>query len=191
MKKILKKHWPLMVIAALFVVVGMYLSDVTKKQVVKQLVQALPASEEGLSLKNIHYTQKDPDKGITWLLDAKEAAFSQGKQVMSFKDFRLRVESKDRPTIEIEGRRGDYDKNSQVISLHGDLVGTMDDGYKILTERAVYQGKEGFLTSDAPVTIYGPLFSIKGIGLFFNPKLETLRIGSQVITSIHSKEILL
>lgn len=191
MKKILKKHWPLMVIGVLLLVVGIYMSDDTKRQVVKQLVQGAPAFEEGLSLKNVHYTQKDPDKGITWLLDAREAAFSQDRQIMSFKDFHLKVESKDRPTIEIEGKRGDYDKNSQIITLHGDLQGTMDDGYKVLTERAVYKGKEGYLTSDAPVTIYGPLFSIKGTGLFFNPKQETLRIDSHVITSIHEEELLL
>ena len=191
MKKLFKKHWPLIVIGALLVVVGIYLFDVRKKPVVKQVVQAEPATEEGIKLKNIHYTQEDPDKNLTWLLDAKEVTFSKNRQFMTFKDFRLRIESKDRPAIEIEGDRGDYDKNTQVITLRGDLLGTMEDGYKIVTERAVYRGKEGYLTSDAPVTIHGPLFSIQGVGLYFNPEKETLKIKSNVITSIRDKELFL
>lgn len=189
--KILKKHWPLMAIAALFLVVGIYLADANRRQMLKQIVQSAPAFKEGLSLKNIHYTQKDPEKGITWLLDAREAAFSQQQQILSFKDFRLKVVSKDRPTIEIQGKRGDYDKHSQIITLNGDLRGTTENGYKVFTEQAEYKAKEGYLTSDAPVTIYGPFFSIKGVGFFFNQKQDTLKIDSQVVTSIRDEAMIL
>ena len=191
MKKLFKKHWPLIVIGALLLVVGIYLSGAREKQGIKQVVEADPEAEEGVKLKNIHYTQKDPDKNLTWLLDAKEVTFSENRQIMTFSNFRLRLEAKDRPTIELEGKRGDYNKETEVITLQGDLLGTMEDGYKIITDRAVYKGKEGYLTSDAPVTIHGPLFSIQGVGLYFNPEKETLKIGSDVITSIHDKELFL
>ncbi len=191
MKRLLKKHWPLIVIGALLLVVGFYLYEVRKNPVLKQVMQADFSTEEGVKLKNIHYTQKDPDKNLTWLLDAREVIFSENRQIMTFSNFRLRLESKDRPAIELEGKRGDYDKTTQIITLRGDLLGTMEDGYKMLTDRAVYKGKEGYLTSDAPVTIQGPLFSIQGVGLYFNPENETLKIGSKVITSIRDKELFL
>ena len=106
-------------------VVGFYLYEVRKNPILKQVMQTEFSTEEGVKLKNIHYTQKDPEKNLTWLLDAKEVTFSEDRQVMTFRNFKLRLESKDRPAIELQGKRGDYNKKTEIITLHGDLLGTM------------------------------------------------------------------
>jgi lipopolysaccharide export system protein LptC len=44
--------------------------------------------------------------------------------------------------------------------------------------------KRGHLTTDKPVEILGPLFTVKGQGLFADLKKETVRILSDVTTTI-------
>ena len=92
------------------------------------------AFEEGLRLKNIHYVENNPEKGIKWVLDANEVSFSKDRQHISFYNFRLKLEPRDSPVIELEGQSGSYNKNSNEISLKGDLRGKSDNGYTILTE---------------------------------------------------------
>ena len=184
MKRILKKHWPLIGIGALLIVVILYLTQAHKKTVAESILTNL-VPEEGLKLKNIHYTQNDPDKGIKWTLDAKEVKFSKDRTFFSFRDFRLKVEPQERPRIELEGKRGDYDKKSGEINLHGDLLGYTDNGYRIITEHLLYSEKKRYLKTEVPVKIIGPFFTVDGRGLHFNPDKETLRIMSDVTTHIN------
>lgn len=148
-------------------------------------------SEEGIKLENINYTQNSPDDGMKWNLDAKEVKFSKDRQFISFRDFRLKLEPENRPSVELEGKRGDYDRNSGEINLHGDLVGHTNDGYRIITQHILYKHKEGLLKTDEPVKIMGPFFSIAGRGLYLNLEKETLRIISGVTTSIYRESFML
>jgi len=148
-------------------------------------------SEEGIKLENINYTQNSPDDGMKWNLDAKEVKFSKDRQFISFRDFRLKLEPENRPSVELEGKRGDYDRNSGEINLHGDLQGHTNDGYRIITQHILYKHKEGLLKTDEPVKIMGPFFSIAGRGLYLNLEKETLRIISGVTTSIYRESFML
>ena len=91
----------------------------------------------------------------------------------------------------MEGKRGDYDKSSGNISLHGDLKGRTDNGYMILTDRATFNQKQGDLETDDLVRIIGPFFSVEGRGLYFNVETETLRILSEATTTIKDESLIL
>ena len=144
-------------------------------------------SEEGIKLKDIHFTQDNPDDGVKWILDAKEAKFSKDKLFISFKNFRFKLEPTNKPSIELEGENGDYNKNSGEINLRGDLKGETNNGYKIATNHLLYQQKEGYLKTEEPVQINGPFFSVAGQGLFLNLNRETFRVISGVTTRIDSE----
>jgi len=98
--RILKKYWPLAGIGLLLVIVGFYLVQAQKGIEENQLLAEL-ASKEGVTLKNIHYTQKDPRKGLRWVLDASKANLSKDKRLLHFSRFRLKLESDKGPGLQL------------------------------------------------------------------------------------------
>jgi LPS export ABC transporter protein LptC len=178
-----KKHWPLLGIAILLLVVGLYIMGAQKEIIKKSLLTDI-VGEEGLKLKNVSYAQNDPTQGMSWTLDAKEVKFSKDKTFITFKDFQLKLRPKNRPTVELKGKSGDYDRSSGEINLRGDLQAYTDNGYRITTEHILYKEKDGYLKTEEPVRILGPFFSVAGRGLYFDPKKETLKISSDVTTRI-------
>jgi LPS export ABC transporter protein LptC len=181
MNKFLRKHWPVLGIGVLLTVVGFYLFGAQGRFLAKPILGDI-LSKEGIRLADIHYTQDNPDQGTKWVLDAEEVTFSKDRKFMSFNNFLLNVESKDRPSIKLKGKTGDYDTRSGVINLRGDLQGDTENGYRIMTEQMTYKNKDGFLKTDKPVKIVGPLFSVEGTGLLFNLEKKTLKINRDVIT---------
>ncbi len=154
----------------------------------KELVQApflkniIP--EEGVKLKNIHYTQEDPDKKVKWVLDAKDVSLSGDKKSIRFKDFDLEVKPEGKPFVNFKGKKGAYSRDSGVIDLRGDLVGLSGNGYKIVTEHLLINEKKAQLSTESPVDISGPFFSIKGQGLFVDLKKERFKVLTNVTTVI-------
>jgi LPS export ABC transporter protein LptC len=190
MTTLLKKHWPLMGIGLLLAVVGFYLVQ-AQKEALKKFVPFEVHFDEGLKLENIHYTQDDPDDKVKWVLDATEVTFTKDKRFVHFKDFRLKLEPENRPSLEFEGLKGVYDKKAGTMTLNGNLRGRTDHGYSIVTEGAVYRQKKGDIESDDRVKITGPFFSVEGQGLYFNVEKEILVIRSRVTTSIDDKALIL
>jgi LPS export ABC transporter protein LptC len=186
MKKIFTRHWPLLAIGIIGLVVGTYLLRAPEEQ--EPIQASTPVEkEEGIKLQDIHYTQDDPDDSVKWVLDAEEVRFSTDRSFFSFKQFKLKLKPENKPTVDLEGQRGDYDKNTGIINLLGDLQGSTDNGYTIWAEKLLYRHKEGILTTDGPVTIKGPFFSVDGKGLYFNLDKEFLRMLSGVTTTINEK----
>lgn len=190
MNRFLKKHWPLLGIGILLLVVGIYMMG-AQSQIVKESVLSEILPEEGLKLKNISYSQNDPDQGMKWTLDATEVKFSKDKTFISFKDFRLKLSPQNRPSVKVEGKRGDYNRKSGEINLRGDLQAYTNNGYRIITDHVLYQEKEGYLRTEEPVTVLGPFFSVDGRGLYYDLKKETLRISSDVTTRIEKDDLVL
>jgi LPS export ABC transporter protein LptC len=179
----LKKHWPLMGISVIVIIIGFFLFGEKKEAGENPLFDGTNP-DKGLKLKDIHYTQDDPDEKVKWTLDAVEVVYSKDGQFFSFKDFFLKLEPEGKPVIELQGKKGEYDRSSGEIDLQGDIKGTTDNGYRILTDHIRYNMPEGEVTSDKPVKITGPAFSISGNALFFDVEKELLRIISGVTTSV-------
>ena len=91
MKTYLKRHWPLVGLGVLLVFVAFYLTKAGRDAFRKPILDVLKAGD-GLKLKDIHYSQDDPDKGVKWILDAREVGFSGDQKFLSFQDFLLTVE---------------------------------------------------------------------------------------------------
>jgi LPS export ABC transporter protein LptC len=121
---------------------------------------------------------------VKWILDAREAQFSKDGQFITFKDFHMKLEPKDKPAIELKGNRGSFDRSTGAINLYENLQGTTEDGYQMTTEHVFYQYKEGYLKSEMPIKMTGPYFSVEGKGLYFNLERETLVIKANVTAII-------
>jgi len=160
------------------------------KEVLQKPAVHEPPPREGLKLEGIHYTQADPDRGIKWVLDAREVRFSGDKMTIFFNDFRLRVEPENRPLFKLKGKNGDYSRDSGEIKLWGDLEGFSGAGYRIRTDDILINEKSGHVSTDKPVKIFGATFSISGKGLFMDLKKKRFRILSDVVTIIEKGSLI-
>ncbi len=170
-------------VVILVAILGFYLVRAQRNSSQKP-VEPNVSAEEGLKLEDVHFTQDDPDDRVKWILDAKEARLSKDKEVISFRKYRLRLEPEKRAHVNLEGERGEYSRSSGEIRLNGGLKATTDDGYRIVTESAVYRHKQGRLETSDPVKITGPFFSVEGRGLDLDVEKETVQILSNVTTLI-------
>ncbi len=187
MKKLLKKHWPLIGIGLLLIVVAFYLVP-AKKLLMRESIIGDLIPEAGVRLKDIHYVHDNPDDGVKWLLDAKAMTLSKDRQIISFNDFKLKLEPVNKPSIELEGQRGKWNKGSGEINLYGDLRGYTRNGYRIRTDHIRYSGA-GNIESETPVKIIGPFFTVEGQGFRLNIKKETFRLDSDVTTTFDSEAL--
>jgi LPS export ABC transporter protein LptC len=186
MKRFLKRHWPLLGVGVLLATVASYLVGAGKSGISKSLFRGI-FSEEGLRLKDIHYTQDDPEAGLKWILDAREVRFSEDRQRIAFKKFHLRLEPQDRPWFELTGKQGDYSRRKGEIRLQGDLAGLSEDGYRIYTERMLINEKLRSMRTNAAVKILGPFFTVSGQGLAADLQAETVQILSDVTTVVEKE----
>lgn len=186
MKKFLRKHWPLLAMASLLVVVTLYLFQGRKGPAQKTVAQD-KESEEGIRLKDIHYVQDHPGQEVKWVLDASEAKLSKDQQFVTFLDFVVTLEPANRPRVTLQGKQGEFDKRTGRLLLQGDLIGETEDGYRFTTEQAVYHHKEGYLETDKAVKVSGAFFSVEGKGLLLDVRKETVQVLSNVTTLIHGE----
>ena len=181
MKSFLKRQWPLIGLGLMLASVAFYLLKSGKELIHEPLVKAI-ISGGGVKLKDIQYVQDDPDKGLKWVLDAREVRLSEDKK--SIHDFHLKVEPQNRPFFKLKGSRGDYSRDTGEINLWGNLEGFSDNGYKILTDHLLISETSGHVSTDKPVKIFGPFFSVTGQGLFVDLVKERLQILSDVVTHL-------
>ena len=140
-------------------------------------------SGEGVKLKDIHYRQDDPDEKIKWVLDAK-VRFSEDRKTIRFFEFYLKVEAEGKPGFSLKGESGIYLKDSGKIELWGKLDGTYGTKYRFLTEHVVINEKKGTVNNEEPVEIFGPLFTVKGKGLFADLSENRIKILSNIVATI-------
>ncbi|MFH1491365.1 MAG: LPS export ABC transporter periplasmic protein LptC [Pseudomonadota bacterium] len=186
MKKILKKHWPLMGIGLLVIVVLYYIAKGYVGIFHDPLIRGL-IPKEGVHLENIHFTQDGPDDRMRWILDAKQAQFSKDRSLISFHEFKIRLETENRPFINLTGQKGDYNQSTGFLDLQGNLLGETEDGYSVLAERLLYEHGQGLLKSDQFVRITGPFFSLEGKGLYCDIEKEVLTLSANVTAVIDKK----
>ena len=60
MKRLIKNHWPLIAIGGLLIVVCLYLIN-ARNEIIQKPAFSDVVSDEGVKLKDIHYTQDNPD----------------------------------------------------------------------------------------------------------------------------------
>ena len=150
------------------------------------LIQGL-ISKEGVHLENIHFTQDSPDERKRWILDAEQAQFSKDRSLISFHEFKIRMEEENRPVVILTGQRGEYNQGTGFLNLAGNLRGETEDGYRVMADKLLYEHEQGILKSDTFVRVTGPFFSLERTGLYCDLKKEVLTLKAGVTAVIDKK----
>ena len=181
MSKIPLRYLPIAGILLLVCIIGYYLLKTGFEGVKKPVLDEL-LPDASLTIKNPHFSQDNPDNGTRFELEADEGIYSRHKQRISLNGFRLLLEPKDSPYMEIKGSKADWDTDLKIITLKGNLQGNSSDGYRLSTDNLTYdyKGKEDVLKTDEPVSITGPFFSVQSPGLAFYPGKGILKIPDAV-----------
>ncbi len=185
MKNFVKRHWPLVGVGVLLLVVAFYFARAGSDFIKATAFLKDVISGEGVKLKDIHYRQDDPDEKIKWVLDAREVRFSEDRKTIQFFDFYLKVEAEGQPGFSLSGKKGVYLKDNGKVELWGDLEGLYGKEYQFFTEHVLISEKEGTVTTENPVEIIGRLFTVKGEGLFADLSEKKIKILSNVVTTLN------
>jgi len=145
--------------------------------------------KDGIRLKEVHYSQGDLGSNVKWKLDAEEVKLSQDKKTVSFRQFHLLVEPKGRPKVQLKGDKGTYSRQTGLVNMWGNLRVESENGYRAASQHIVFDEKNGLLSTEDPVQISGPFFTLTGKGLFVDLKREIFKIHSDV-TTIVARELL-
>ena len=76
------------------------------------------------------------------------------------------------------------------MNLWGNLEGVSGNGFKIVTDHILINEKRRQLSTDRPVKIIGPYFSVHGRGLFVDLEKETLKIHTNVTAVINNDPLI-
>ena len=188
MRSFLKRQWPLLGLGILLAVVFFYLFQSGEEVIQETIIENIMPGE-GLRVNGFHYAQNNPDKGVTWAIDAKEMRSSGDMNSISFNEFRMKVTPKDRPGIELTGEKGEYSRDSGEMRLWGNLEGISENGFKFLSDHILINEKSHQLSTDKPVKIIGPYFSVQGRGLSVDFEKETLKIHTDVTAEINENSL--
>ena len=186
MKRLLKRHWPLLCIFILFCVIGIYLFRSGEESEPVPINVGEPTGTDAAG-KHIHFTQEDPAKGSKYTLDAESGQALEDQQVYVLKGIRMKMESKDRPTITLTSQEGKWDSKTEVLNLQGHILVESEDQYRLLTEQLTYDMKGEQLVTDQPIRLKGPFFTVEGSGLLVDVKKEIFKIQKHYRTVINRR----
>jgi LPS export ABC transporter protein LptC len=189
MRAFIKKRWPLLGVGIMLAWGASYLVMSGKRVIEDRLLGDL-LPEEGLKLKDIHYTQDDAAHGLKWVLDAEEVTLTGDNESLLFRGFILQLESKDRSPVKLRGNKGGFNRTTGVMELWGDLDARSDDGFSFKSDHLLFNQKTGIITTESAVEVAGPFFSIEGRGLFVDLNQKELKVISNVTTRVDEKALL-
>jgi LPS export ABC transporter protein LptC len=189
MRAFIKKRWPLLGLGIMLAWALSYLV-MSGRQVIGERLLGNLLPEEGLKLKDIHYTQDDVERGLKWVLDAEEVTLTQDNESLVFHDFILQLESKERAPVKLVGKKGHFNRTTGVMELWGDLEARSEDGYCFKTDHLLFNQKTGIITTESEVEVEGPFFSVEGQGLFVDLNQKDVKVMSNVTTRVHEKALL-
>lgn len=164
------------------IIIGVFSSNTFWKERAKGSGQKIintirvdPADAD-LRLKKIDYTQT---QGTVkqWELEAEAASYFKEKNLVLFKKIKLTCFSEGGGRITLEGEEGEFNTDTQIIHLQGQILVTSEDGYQFRTDSLDFSPSENKIFTLAVIELAGPKLEARGRGLMLNLADETFRVN--------------
>ncbi|UCC66162.1 MAG: LPS export ABC transporter periplasmic protein LptC [Deltaproteobacteria bacterium] len=146
--------------------------------------EILPTTEAkaDLFLEEVHYVETKGEKK-EWELRAKSAHHFLQEESTLLKDLRVTFFAEGGRIVTLSGEEGSI-KRKKEIEVHGNVVVTSSDGYRVVTDSLYYDEERRQIYTDDPVLIERAGMRVKGIGILVDIKKGTLSIQKEVETVI-------
>ena len=115
-------------------------------------------------MRGLTYTHVEEGKS-KWSLKADGARYQEDTGEVFLKAVRVIFYQEKGGPIAITGDEGVYNQKTQTVTIRGNVDGKTADGNRLVTEYIVYREKDKVAETDAPVTVEGTQYKVKGIGM--------------------------
>lgn len=141
---------------------------VVKLQLV-QRPQALGSPEPTLDDANLtinNFDYRDVEEGQTrWTLHAESARYYRDKQETHLSQINAMFFPEEGGQVELQGDQGVFHNNSKDMEVKGNVLVTHSDGYRMATDRLLYQRQTELIHTPTPVSMEGQGVTVKGVGM--------------------------
>ncbi len=136
---------------------------------------AVDPADADLRLKNINYTQT---RGTAkqWELEAEAASYFRERNLALFEKIKLTCFAEDGGRITLEGKEGEFNTDTQIVHLSGQILVTSEDGYQFRTDSLDFNALENEIFTLAAIELAGPQLEVRGQGLKLNLTDETFSV---------------
>jgi LPS export ABC transporter protein LptC len=154
---------------------------------VRSATEDLPAiaaeltSEDGnLTLKNFEY--RDVKRGNSrWTVWADTATYFEERKETELDQVRAVFYLKKGGQVDLLGDKGVLHTDTNNMEIHGNVGVTFGKGYKLTTDRLLYDRDKKLIYTDAQVVLTGPRITTKGRGM-------RLEIEKKSVSILHHLE---
>lgn len=154
---------------------------------VRSVTEDLPAiaaeltSEDGnLTLKNFEY--RDVKQGNSrWTVWADTATYFEERKETELDQVRAVFFLKKGGQVDLAGDKGVLHTDTNNMEIHGNVGVTFGKGYKLTTDRLLYDRDKKLIYTDAQVVLTGPRITTKGRGM-------RLEIEKKSVSILHHLE---
>jgi len=145
---------------------------------VEQVVD-LARPEADLAMQTIHYTETRNGERV-WSLQADSAAHDLESGQARVEAIHMTVYDRRNGDIRIDAQRGELDLQQRRVRLRGEVVVTTASGQVLHADDLLFSDLKRTVTTDGPVTVDGPGYSVSGVGLVYEIDTRRLQLRSQV-----------
>jgi LPS export ABC transporter protein LptC len=154
---------------------------------VRSATETLPAiaaeltNEDGnLTLKNFEY--RDVKQGNSrWTVWADTATYFEERKETELDQVRAVFFLKNGGQVDLLGDKGVLHTDTNNMEMHGNVGVTFGKGYKLTTDRLLYDRDKKLIYTDAQVVLTGPRITTKGRGM-------RLEIENKSVSILHHLE---
>jgi lipopolysaccharide export system protein LptC len=122
-----------------------------------------------------------------WRVEGKKAVVNK-EGIVEIEEIRALVESKSE-LYEIVARRGQIDKDNQIIHVEGEVVITTKSGIKVKTDRLDYLAGDREFKTDSHLELEKEDFFLSGDGLFGSLDNGKIDIKKNIRIIINEKQL--
>lgn len=138
-------------------------------------VKVGPADAD-LRLNKIDYTQT---RGAIkqWKVEAEGASYFRERNLVLFKKIKVTCFSEGGGRIILGGEEGEFNTDTQIIHLQGQVIITSEDGYQFRTDSLNFSPLENKIFTLAEIKLAGPKLEVRGQGLMLSLADKTFRVN--------------
>ena len=117
-----------------------------------------------MRLEELHYSGTKEGR-LTWELDAETASLHADEGFVHLEGIKLKLHSSDGKVHTLESREGDYNRDTGLVEVYGDVRIDSKEGYTLRTESLSYESSTNLISSREKVEIAAPGMRVNGIGM--------------------------